>query len=121
MDLNDIIDRIIKLPHSFYNIGNISIHSLLEDTGYFQLYNHVTVERIIERLDLYPEAINDWLNWSANKSVDFGWYFDIKNSGQYIVGFFSDGKRTKVNHYSDEKLACASFINLEIESIKIDA
>ena len=50
MNTNNIISSIINLPEKFYSLGNISIYSLLKETGYFEMYNQVDEINILNEL-----------------------------------------------------------------------
>ena len=117
MDTDSLIRRIIALPRQFKEAGNKSIVALLKESGYFEYFDNVNENNIAIILGESPEMIDDWLIWSADKRVSSGWYILEKKENQYIVGYWPKNKFEEL-HFSDKRLACASFIKREIEGIR---
>ncbi|MCE3295144.1 MAG: hypothetical protein K0R65_858 [Crocinitomicaceae bacterium] len=113
-----MIKNIIDLPEKFYALGNVSIYSLLKETGYFEIHSKVTEENIIFELSQYPEYVDHWLGWSNDKRSG-GWYFQVKNNGKYLVGHYPLSEAFKQMEFNDPKEACAAFIKREIEEIRL--
>ena len=120
MKKNKLMMKIIHLPQKYRNIPTKSIYTLLKETGYFEAYDQITEEDILNVLVQYPAVINDWISWSADKRCSPSWYFLENEQGKYIVGYFSHRENEKQKiEYSDIKTACAAFIKREIESIRL--
>jgi hypothetical protein len=117
MSEQDIIKEIIFIPKDFYEKRNISIFSLLKNTGYFDLFDKINIDQILQVVIQNPECIDYWLMWSENKRVDSGWYFAKNADDHYVVDFFPP-KRNSKKVYADMREACAVFIKLEIEDIR---
>ncbi len=118
MDSKDVIDKVVHLPDNFYKLNNISMYSLLEKTGYFQIHYKISENDIMEELYKHPDLVQDWLNWSENKRVDFGWYFVRVDNQRYVVDHTLLGGRHESTSYSDILEACAVYIKREIEDIR---
>ncbi len=118
MEKSNIIKEIISIPARFYSEGNISFYSLLKKTGYFELYNQISEVDIFEMLKQDLECITQWLSWSEDKRVTYGWYFKESLNGNYIVGHFPPKEDFKTIEYSDVSQACSVFIKREIEDIR---
>ena len=116
----NVVTRILNLPERFYSPeNNQSIYSLLQYTGYFEVYENINENIIREVLEQQPHYIEQWLRWSEDKRGGSGWYFMQDGSRKYVVGFLDSDKGTiKKMEYSDKENACASFIKQEIESIR---
>lgn len=112
------IQDIIFLPNKFYNEGNVSIYSLLKESGYFELHNQISEADIFEELTQHLEYIDQWLRWSENKRSSSGWYFRENESGKYVVGYFPFQESLKAIEYFDKAEACSAFIKREIEDIR---
>ena len=115
----DLLNKIIRLPRDFYN-NELSIHELLKSTGYFEYYDFIKQKTILEALEKSEEYINDWLEWSANKRITFGWYFK-REDNKYLVGYLDPNNGNSMNNFtefSDSKNACAYYIKNEIEEIR---
>lgn len=119
MKKNEIINNIIEIPKNFYNRGDISIYSLLEETGYFEIYNQINESNILEELIKHPEYIEYWLRWSENKRTDSGWYLIRNDKKKYIVGCLPEIEEYPQIEYSNPQEACAVFIKKEIERIRM--
>lgn len=117
MDINELASDIVDLPKEFYNNGNISIYSLLKETGYFEHHSKISESDLRDQLVERPENIQHWVKWSEDKRTSSGWYIENKG-GKCIVGYFPEKENAKPKEYSSVELACAAFIKLEIEEIR---
>ena len=95
----------------------MSVFSLLKDSGYFDAYESISEEDIRAALDGHTDCIGDWLLYSQDKRSDEGWYFQQKDGGGYIVGYFP-GYKEQPRQYSSSTDACAFFIKRESEDIR---
>ncbi len=117
--LNDIISKIIFLPHEYHKGKDISIYDLLKKNGYFQVHSQVSIESICEELSKHPECIDKWIQYSEDKRCSSGYYLK-EEEGNYIVGYYNE-KTKKENipvRYANRVKACARFIKYEIEEIR---
>ena len=115
----DIIQLILTLPERFMSQRDKSFNQLLKETGYFQNYDQIHEEDILDAINQYPEIIKNWFIWSENKRTRSGWF--IKESkGKYIVSFFSNLENKIENkkefRTNEIKKACAYFIKKEVDS-----
>ncbi len=118
MNKDNTINNIIYLPKKFYKQRDVSIYSLLKESGYFELHNQISEANIFDELIKHSECIDQWLNWSADKRSSSGWYFKQNENGKYIVGFFPPTENLKITEYLDITEACAAFVKREIEDIR---
>jgi len=118
MNKDNTINNIIYLPEKFYKQRDVSIYSLLKESGYFELHNQIIEANIFDGLIKHPECIDQWLNWSADKRSSSGWYFKQNDNGKYVVGYFPLKENLETTEYLDEVEACAAFIKREIEDIR---
>jgi len=110
------IEKIIHLSYDFRKRGNISSVNLLKESGYLEFFDQITEEEIEEMLKLYPHLVDEWLLWSENKRViEPVWAFMKFDDGSYLVG----GKENVEINTKDEFKACAAFIKLEAEDLRI--
>jgi len=116
---NIFINKIISLSTEFYNKRNVSIFTLLKETGYFEKYNQINENDILYELTIYPEFINKWFCWSENKRSRSGWYIKQNENNTYSVGYFPANRNIPQLEYFDIKEACAAFIIREIEEIRM--
>lgn len=118
MEIHDIANKIVHLPRDFHKLGNVSMDSLLKQSGYFEVSDRIGEEDINKALVAYPDCIDEWMAWSEDKRSS-GWYIKKEEKGRYVVGHFSVQKDKENNfEYSDVRLACAAFIKREIADMK---
>ncbi|MBI5361254.1 MAG: hypothetical protein HZA48_11810 [Planctomycetes bacterium] len=75
MKVDDVISKIIQIPYDFYNRGDVSFLTLLKESGYFEIYNQVSIELVREFLIHEPKRIHEWLRYSEDDRSNKGWYF----------------------------------------------
>lgn len=121
MDLISIIKQIIFLPIEFGKTGNNqSIYSLLQKTGYFDVYDKITESTILQELLNHLFCIKYWLAWSEDKRSTSGWYFLKKDNDKCVVGNIGlNGQINEEFNFVDATKACSVFIKQEIESIRM--
>lgn len=118
MTISETITNIIRLPWNFNNLGNISVYYLLQNSGYFEVYDQITEDAIREMLLSQTEHMNEWLLFSESKRVNSGWFLK-KDANGYQVGYFpAKNIGDQPINYLDKATACAAFIKREIEDIR---
>ncbi|HEY8781452.1 MAG TPA: hypothetical protein VIM16_07560 [Mucilaginibacter sp.] len=73
MKTENIINDIINLPSKFRDLRDISFYSLLKNTGYFELFDQVNENKILDQLIKNPERIQQWLDYSDDKRTSTGY------------------------------------------------
>jgi hypothetical protein len=117
MSIANTVNDVIKLPRRFYDRGDASIYSLLQESGYFAVYDQVTEEAIHEALLRNPHVVSDWVDFSEAKRASCGWFLRRRGEQCYQVGHYPDHEPVD---YPDEIAACSAFIKREIEDIRTD-
>ncbi len=113
-----IAAELVLLRRKFNESGTKSIYALLTETGYPDLKKQLTVRDIRQALLDHPECVSEWLQYSEDKRVGSGWYFQNKGDGTFSVGWIQqNGGMCSEKTFDDELDACALFIKHEIESI----
>ncbi len=113
--------QIVTMPRRFHSLGNISIFSLLEETGYFELHDQISADDIRTALLYCPECVQEWIQYSEDKRSSSGWYLTLNDEGLYETAYFdikAVPNTTNRVQYKDAIDACAAFIKHEIESIR---
>jgi len=114
---NTVIN-IINIPVEYNKRDDVSIFSLIEESGYFNAHDQITYDDIRAAIVEYPESVNAWLQYSEDKRSSDGWYFKPADQG-YEVGFFGQKMIDRKHQiYSNRLEACAVFIKNEIEAIR---
>ena len=115
-----IVAELVILPERFHRLGNASILSLLEATGYFGLHDQISESDIRAALLRCPERTQEWMQYSGDKRTSSGWYVTQKEEDCYEVGYFTErGDRRRRVVYEKRIDACAAFIKREIEDIRL--
>lgn len=119
MNKADIATEIVTLPRRFHSLGNVSIFSLLEETGYSGLHDQILESDIRAALLRCPECVQEWIQYAEDKRTPSGWYFAQNDEGCYETGYIADAhtRRNRVQ-YENAMDGCAAFIKHEIESIR---
>jgi hypothetical protein len=117
-NINKTIEKIVHIPHDFYERKNVSEIKLLQESGYIELYNEIGEDEIAEVLKKYPHLIKEWLQWSEDNRSSFKWYFTSDGKGGYFVKHFPEGKGFEEISTQDEFAACAAFVKREIEGTR---
>jgi hypothetical protein len=120
MSIAETITGLIRLPRDFNRLRDVSIYSLLQDTGYFEVHGQITEDGIRHALVGEPVCVEEWLCFSADKRTSAGWFFR-KGPRGYQVGYFpAERTHDQTVDYSDGAAACAAFVKREIEDIRTD-
>ena len=117
----DIAMQIATMPRRFHSLGNISIFRLLEETGYFELYDRISEHDIRTALLCCSECVQEWIQYSEDKRSSSGWYLTLNDEGLYETAYFdikAVPNTTDRVQYESAVDACAAFIKHEIESIR---
>ena len=117
-DIQDTIQRILRLPVDFHAIGSKSIVQLLLESGYEDCQLEITAKVLEEAIREFPTLIQAWSHYSEDQRTSEGWYFLRNENDQFEVGYYDavNGKERQ-QVFSDEAEACAVFIQKEIEGI----
>ncbi len=117
MSIDSTVLEVLNLPRSFYGRGDVSIHTLLWESGYFAVHDQVTEGAIHDALLRRPEVVHDWIDLSESKRASSGWYLRRAGAKGYQVGHYPGDEAVD---YADELAACAAFIKREIEDIRTE-
>ena len=116
--IKNVVVRVIHIASDFYHVEK-SEYTLLNESGYFELYNKVTESDIKKLLKKYPQLIADWLRYSGDSLSSFRWNFIRCDDGKYLVGHWPGGKDFDEISTADEFYACSAYIKRHIESTRI--
>ena len=116
--IRSAIKKIVYIPHNHYN-GDKSELTLLDESGYFELYNKINEEEIMAILRLHPHLITEWLGLSEDSRSSNRWNFWKSEDGKYHVGHWPESEQFESINSTDEFYGCAAYIKRHIESIRI--
>src|SRR5215475_1099748 len=79
--------QIVTIPWRFHSRGNISIFSLLQETGYFEVHDQISEDDIRTALLCCLECIQGWMQYSEDKRSSSGWYVTLNDEGLYETAY----------------------------------
>jgi hypothetical protein len=110
----DLVADICELPVRFKARGDTSVFKLVDESGYRDSPNGLSVAAVSGYLAQHPGLADAWLGYSADKRVSSGWYVVEKGGDTFEVGYYPQGERLSV---AGRISACAEFIVREIRAI----
>lgn len=119
-ELNEFVDDVVSLAARYREQEALSIHEMLKRTGYSERRAFLTVEAIRKVLARSPEYLREWLDYSADKRSNGGWYIRVENGGFEVGNLDSAGCVAERRSYSDPEEACAAFIRHELEQVAFE-
>ncbi len=118
MNSTEVPGRLIQIPRVFKKKGDVSLAALLEASGYTKHYATVAPTDIEDALANDTALIGEWLSYSQDKRTSSGWYFR-EQGGNFEIGQVLHGRIKPKEQFADAMKACAAFIRLEAESIRL--
>lgn len=112
-----VIAKILYMPASFREVGNVPFARLLRDSGYNEIYEQVSEDDIAASLAKAPNCISDWMEYSSDKRSSGGWYVTDLPDKRYEVGHLLSGAPTRMT-FANDVAAVAAFIKREIEFLR---
>jgi hypothetical protein len=115
-----VADTVIRLPMALRLEEDVSLHELLVGSGYVEHHEQIAEEVIRERFALAPQCADDWIGYSEDKRTETGWYLRVLGKGKFEVGYIGGADdEGSMTTYSDKLDACAKFVKMEVESLRI--
>ena len=112
----DVLENIFSLPVELRLRSNVSLLTLVENTGYPDFSDQIDVLIIKEAIRGRHGLINAWLDYSQEKSENWGWFMEGPDDGIYLVG--SRTRSIEMPHQiRDVEEACAHFIKAELDAV----
>lgn len=116
--MTETIYNVLHLPARKSTYGDMSMRTLLEQTGYIDNYKNFGVKEILEGLNENATLADSWLTYSSEKRSNAGWYIQDNENGKYLVGYYPEDVDLPLRKYTEVNRACAVFIKQEIEDIR---
>lgn len=117
MKMEKVISEIIHLPRKLIALKDVSAHFLLNESGYREVRNLVSVKLIQQALGAEPLCVEEWLAYSRDKRCG-GWYFTSIKGARYAIGCLDEKSGESMQtEYSNPLEACAHFIKKEAEAM----
>jgi hypothetical protein len=113
-----LINDIVFLIEIFSHYKDVSMYTLVKQTGFFESLDEIIESDIYEELIKYPDCINHWMQYSEDQRTDSGWYILKAENGKYIVGYFPAKANIKKTEYTNITEACASYIKHYMDNFR---
>ncbi len=105
------------MPAEFHRRGDVSIVTLVAESGYKYIDGLLAAEQIKQHLTAHPRLVDDWAAYSRDKRSSNGWYFEDGDSPS--IGYYdATAGRSHKQMFPDRLEACAEFIRHELEAIR---
>jgi hypothetical protein len=114
--VSDVIFKICSMPSDSHIYTNKSMVKLTKESGYLEYKDFVTKDRIIRTLKENPDFIYDWLGYSEDQRITYGWAFQFWGGDKWTVGLYNTQNQDWERNYTDGYEACATFILIEVDS-----
>ncbi|HYI77219.1 MAG TPA: hypothetical protein VEW65_06330, partial [Chryseolinea sp.] len=93
-DYTECLKTICDFP-TIYKTGGKSPRDILRQSGYFELFNEVTEEKIIVHLNSYPELIDTWLLFTEEIRYQPAWGLIDGGKSKWTVFFTHVGEKVE--------------------------
>ena len=100
------IDMICNLPNAFKQVDK-SIDTLINESQFQLFYKEIRIEDIIKYLQIHPDLIEDWKQYSDDKRTSGGYYYRSMHIG-------SVENKTFDKTFTSDTEACAEYILKEV-------
>ncbi len=115
-EIEKAIKQVLQIPQDFYRYGNKSWNTLMAESGFHSYRNEFTESAMKDLLQLYPNFISDWLQWSEDTRSSSTWYFTRGDDGKCFVGHWPEDDAYDELNTNNQYDACAYFIKRLIET-----
>ena len=118
--MTDSVSKAVKavchMPRDFQESGNVSMVTLLKESGYLQIAENITEQLLKAYFEQHQDLINAWLRNSEDTRSSPNWYFSKPNdqNRQWVVSFFPDGTTHRFSHAAQ---ACAFYVKQYLETL----
>ncbi len=102
----DCIDKICNFPLTFKQVDK-SLYALLIETNFKNFYKEISLGDIIQYLQIHPNLLEVWKQYSDDKRTTGGFYYREKYIGS--IDHIKFGKT-----FTSDTLACSEYILREI-------
>ncbi len=102
----DCIDKICNLPLTFKQVDK-SLNALLTETKFQFFYKEISIADIIQYLQIHPDLLDVWKQYSDDKRTSGGFYYHSKYIGSIDHITFD-------KTFTSDTAACAEYILREI-------
>lgn len=117
MDVLKCVADICKFP-IIYNRDNKAPIKILEDCGYYELHEEVTIDKILEYLNENSSLIDHWIQYSYDIRWSPVWSFGSERKNLWTVKYFDRNGLVETRTFDNKFEACASMIKLTAEEIR---
>ena len=117
MNIEKVVEAVCSMTKVYKQRGNVSIFTLMEESGYRAISNDITEQAIESFLRTRPDLVDSWLLYSMDQRCTPSWYIQepSENSligNEWVVGYLTGDvdSRKEIFKFKDGFQACAFFI-----------
>jgi hypothetical protein len=118
VERSDIVEALCRIPLDFRERGDVSVATLLEQSGY--VHTQVELDDIAQHVRAHPDLVAIWLRFSADQRSTPSWYLlspgeTFRGVRGWAVGIYPGAPPTR---FDDEVAACAFFVRQWAEQVR---
>jgi hypothetical protein len=102
------------MAHDYKRRRDISMVSLLHESGHKQEMGELSVDELAECLRAHPDWQEAWMLNSDDQRIDRGWWIAPHPAGGCILGQIEGDERV---HFDDCTRGCAEFVRLQMQEL----
>ena len=113
--LSTVIKLVCDIPVTFTARGNVSVFTLLQESGYAKYKARLSEQDIAVHLREHPSLISAWVGLSEDQRCTSAWYLvepNTENDGNVLwkVGYINTTGTGTESSFIDSYSACAYFV-----------
>ena len=120
MELTDVIEALSRIPRDFRERGDVSVVSLLKESGYVERFNQIIEKDLAGHFQEHPDLVQVWLHYSEDQRCSPAWYFlppgdSFSGLKGWAVGYYPECRHRE---FQDGAEACAHYVKRWAESVR---
>ena len=115
--IEKVVEAVCSMAKVYKERGDISIVTLIEESGYRTVSNEITEQAIESFLRTHPNLVDSWLLYSMDQRCTPSWYIQepLENSSigdEWVVSYMTGDvdSRKEIFKFKNGFQACAFFI-----------
>ncbi|GJM26793.1 MAG: hypothetical protein DHS20C16_32080 [Phycisphaerae bacterium] len=117
--IRETIANVMYIPRKMKTHQNVSLNSLVENSGFLDLHEDVAEQGMREFIAQHPETIEEWECFSQDQCGSPAWFFAREKDGTFQLGWFSDTiGMSQLESYKSGAEACSKFVIRTLKKIR---
>jgi hypothetical protein len=115
-DYNTCLEIICDFP-AIYGTGAKRPVDIVKQSGYLDLAQHLTEDKIAKHINNNRDLIETWLNFSEDIRHSPAWAFRTLDNLEWTVFYTDNGKVEKEFTFDNSAEACAKMIKMTMDEM----